>query len=263
MKAFLVIVAAAAALSAQQADLIIVGGKIATLGPKGDVQAVGIGNGKIVVVGTEAEVRAKAGPGVRTINLNGALAVPGLIEGHGHFTGVGRMRMEINLRDCKTWDEIVSRVGDAAKKAKPDEWIIGRGWHQEKWTKPPSPAILGFPVHAALSQATPNNPVILTHASGHAAFVNAAALAKAGISSTTPNPSGGEIAKDSSGNPPDCSRNRLRGWSIARARRSSERVLKRIAMPMRGANSSSHRKKRYRRDSRRFRMPDRPSRQLT
>jgi predicted amidohydrolase YtcJ len=92
-------------------------------------------------------------------------------------------------------------VEDAVKNSSPGEWILGRGWHQEKWDHPPSPAIEGFPTHESLSRISPENPVFLTHASGHASFANAKAMELAGITRTTRNPPGGEILRDASGNP--------------------------------------------------------------
>ena len=109
------------------------------------------------------------------------LAIPGFIEGHGHFTGVGEFRMGLDLREARTWNDIVAQVARAVKQAKPGEWIIGRGWHQSKWTSAPTPNVEGFPLHASLDKVSPNNPVLLTHASGHAAFVNGKALELAGV----------------------------------------------------------------------------------
>ena len=101
----------------------------------------------------------------------------------------------------ESWDQIVGMVGAAAREAKPGDWIIGRGWHQEKWDTKPTPNVHGFPVHNSLSRVSPNNPVLLTHASGHASFANAAAMARAGITRNTADPPGGEIMKDAEGNP--------------------------------------------------------------
>jgi predicted amidohydrolase YtcJ len=92
-------------------------------------------------------------------------------------------------------------VEQAAKKAAPGEWILGRGWHQEKWTRTPEPNVEGFPTHASLSRVSPNNPVVLTHASGHASFVNAKAMEASGLTRDTPNPPGGDVLKDAQGNP--------------------------------------------------------------
>ncbi len=115
--------------------------------------------------------------------------------------GLGSSKLTLDLMDVKDWDEIVSMVAAAAKQAKPGDWILGRGWHQEKWSSVPKPNVEGFPIHDALSKVSPNNPVMLTHASGHATFVNAKAMAAANLTRTTANPSGGEILKDSTGRP--------------------------------------------------------------
>src|SRR6185295_20006820 len=81
------------------------------------------------------------------------------------------------------------------------EWIIGRGWHQEKWSEAPSATVEGFPLHDALSRVSPNNPVWLTHASGHAGFANAVAMKLAEVTKATADPAGGKILKDRDGNP--------------------------------------------------------------
>lgn len=99
------------------------------------------------------------------------------------------------------WDEAIQMVEFAARDIPVGQLITGRGWHQEKWDKRPEGAVEGFPTHQALSAITPNNPVILTHASGHAAFANAKAMEMAGITRNTPNPPGGEIVKDANGEP--------------------------------------------------------------
>jgi predicted amidohydrolase YtcJ len=187
---------------APAADLVLRDGKIVTLDPANpNAQAIAITAGKVVAIGTSAQIAREIQPSTTVIDLAGRLAIPGFIEGHGHFTGIGQMKMNLNLRDTKSWDAIVAMVAAAAKEAKPGEWIVGRGWHQEKWDAKPVPNVNGFPVHDALSKVSPNNPVLLTHASGHAIFANAAAMKAAGITRNTPNPDGGEITKDASGNP--------------------------------------------------------------
>ncbi len=92
-------------------------------------------------------------------------------------------------------------VAEAAKAAAPGEWINGRGWHQEKWDKTPEPNVNGLPLHDRLSAISPNNPVLLTHASGHSSIANAKAMELSGITPQTAAPAGGEIIKDSAGNP--------------------------------------------------------------
>jgi predicted amidohydrolase YtcJ len=201
------------ALFAQgQADLILRNGKIVTLdAAHPEVRAIAIRNGRIIAVGEGAEVRGLQGPATRVIDLEGKLAIPGFIEGHGHFMGVGEAQISLKLTTARNWDEIVAMVAAAVKNAKPGDWIIGRGFHQSKWDKAPQPNVQGFPVHSELSRVSPNNPVWLEHASGHASMVNAAALKAAEISANTPNPAGGEILKDSSGQPTGLLNERAQG----------------------------------------------------
>lgn len=184
------------------ADLVLRNGNIVTLdAAKPHAEAIAITAGKIVAIGTNAEVARQIDTRTKVIDLHGHLAIPGFIEGHGHFMGVGESKLMLNLRDAKNWDQIVAMVAAAAKEAKPGEWIVGRGWHQEKWDARPQPNVNGFPLNTTLNAVSPNNPVLLEHASGHAAFVNDAALKTAGITRDTPNPPGGEITKDASGRP--------------------------------------------------------------
>jgi predicted amidohydrolase YtcJ len=100
-----------------------------------------------------------------------------------------------------TWEDLVHQVATAARDTPEGEWIVGRGWHQSKWTRPPSDAVEGTPTHALLSALTAHHPVLLTHASGHMCIVNSRALALAGIDRDTPAPEGGEILRDRDGQP--------------------------------------------------------------
>ncbi len=183
------------------AELVLRNGKIVTVdSAKPEAQAVAMGGGKILAVGTNEEIDKYVGDNTQVIELEGRLAIPGFEEGHGHFMRVGQAKMQLAAGQPKNWDGIVSMVGDAAKEAKPGVWIAGRGWHQEKWDKVPAGAVQGFPTHQELSKVSPNNPVFLVHASGHAAFANAKALELSGISRDTKNPDGGEIVRDKQGN---------------------------------------------------------------
>jgi predicted amidohydrolase YtcJ len=219
--------ALASSLFAQPADLVLRNGKIVTMGGTAQTsQALAVRGDKIIGLGPENMAARWIGPNTKVIDLHGMLAIPGFIEGHGHFTGVGEFRMGLDLREARTWDDIVAQVGRAAKQAKPGEWIIGRGWHQSKWTTAPTPNVEGFPLHKSLDTVSPNNPVLLTHASGHAAFVNGKALELAGVTGKTPNPSGGEILKDAGGNPTGLLRERAqalanRAHADAEARRTT------------------------------------------
>jgi predicted amidohydrolase YtcJ len=206
----------------EPATLVLNQGRIVTVDDrKPEAQALAARGDTIVAVGTNEEVAPYVGPQTRVLDLRGRLAIPGFIEGHGHFTGVGQARLTLNLTKVKNWDEVVAMVKDAAHQAKPGEWIRGRGWHQDKWDRKPQPAVEGFPTHHSLSRASPNNPVLLTHASGHASFANARAMELAGVTGRTPNPPGGEILKDQKGKPTGLFRetaSRLLQAAYARAR---------------------------------------------
>jgi predicted amidohydrolase YtcJ len=186
----------------QPADLVVTNGKVVTVEDGApEAQAVAAAGGKIVAVGTNTEIQKYVGPKTEVIDAKGQLVIPGFIEGHGHYTGIGTARINLNLTTAKSWDDIVAMVAERVKSAKPGEWIIGRGWHQEKWDRRPEPNVEGFPLHDALSKASPDNPVLLTHASGHASFANAKAMELSGVTAKTPNPAGGEVLKDKNGNP--------------------------------------------------------------
>lgn len=184
------------------ADLVLRNGRIVTMDPaRPRADALAVRGDTIVAVGTWPEVEAYVGAGTEVMDLGGRLAVPGFIEAHGHFTSIGETRLGLDLTRARSWDEIVARVGEAARAAAPGEWILGRGWHQEKWTTVPTRAVEGFPVHASLSRISPANPVLLEHASGHASFANAKALELAGITRATAEPAGGQILRDARGEP--------------------------------------------------------------
>ena len=189
--------------TADPATLVLRNGKIVTVDAAlPEARAIAIRGDRIQALSaTDDGIQRYIGPNTQVIDLKGQLAIPGLIESHGHFMGLGSSKMNLDLMDVKDWDEIVAMVAAAAKQAKPGEWILGRGWHQEKWASAPKPNVEGFPYHDALSKVSPNNPVLLTHASGHASFVNAKAMEAAGITAATVNPAGGEILKDPKGQP--------------------------------------------------------------
>jgi predicted amidohydrolase YtcJ len=192
--------AAAPAPTVAAADLVLRGGKIATVDPAlGETEAIAITGHTITAVGTNADIAPYIGPETEVVELAGRLAIPGFIEGHGHYMGLGRAKQILDLTQVKNWDEVVGMVAAAADRAAPGEWIFGRGWHQDKWDAVPEDAVDGVPRHQTLSAVSPDNPVLLTHASGHAAFANAAALAAAGIGADTADPAGGTIVRTPEG----------------------------------------------------------------
>jgi predicted amidohydrolase YtcJ len=188
--------------SAPTADLVLRGGKVVTVDPAApEVEALAVSGDTIVAVGPDQEIEPYIGPETQVIDLEGKLAIPGFIEGHGHFMGIGDAKLQLQLMGTGSWDEIVAMVVSAVEETEPGEWIRGRGWHQSKWSSPPQPSVEGFPTHHSLSEVSPENPVVLRHASGHASFANAKAMELAGVTSQTPDPPGGVILKDGEGDP--------------------------------------------------------------
>lgn len=190
------------------ADMIIYGGTIYTVNDvQPVVEAVAISNDRIVFAGGKEEAFKWKGDSTLIIDLAGQTMTPGFIEGHGHIMGVGYNELDLNLMDVKSYEELVERVKSAVEKAKPGEWILGRGWHQDKWDVKPPVMVKGFQTHHALSAVSPDNPVFLRHASGHAAMANAKAMEIAGINQLSReslqqiSEEGGEVIRDERGNP--------------------------------------------------------------
>jgi len=188
-------------LAPEPADLILVNGKIVTVDAKFPTAAwIAVRGGRIDALGTDPKgFNRHVGDGTEIVDLGGALAIPGLIESHGHFMGLGESKTILDLTKARSWDDIVALVAEAAKSAKPGEWITGRGWHQDKWDHAPEPNVEGLPFHDALSKVTPQNPVLLEHASGHSSLANAKAMELSKITATTGDPDGGKIVRDAKG----------------------------------------------------------------
>ncbi len=184
------------------ADLVLQGGKIVTVDDDlPEAEAVAMKGDTVLAVGSNREIRAYIGSETEVIDLDGMLAIPGFIESHGHFSGIGAAKMQLNLMAVANWGEVVSMVAAVVGDAATGELIRGRGWHQEKWDVTPEPNVDGLPTHHTLSAVSPDNPVVLRHASGHASFANAKAMEMSGITRDTPDPPGGEIVRDASGEP--------------------------------------------------------------
>ncbi len=159
-----------------------------------------ISQGKIIAIGKSEDLLNQWEKSTsEVIDCHGAFLMPGFIEGHGHFSSLGFNLINVDLMETHSWQDIIDSVANRVKKAKPGEWIVGRGWHQEKWTTPVAKNINGYPYHDHLSMVSPDNPVMLGHASGHALFANQAAMKAAGVTPETPDPPGGHIVRDGTG----------------------------------------------------------------
>lgn len=193
--------------SGEKADSIYFNGSIYTVDETNpQVEAVAVKDGMIMAVGSKADIMKLQGNDTEMVDLNGQTMTPGFIESHAHMMGVGYNKLELDLMYVKTYDELVEKVAEAVEKAQPGDWITGRGWHQDKWIEKPDVMVNGFQTHDKLSAVSPDNPVWLRHASGHAAFGNAKAMELAGVNnlsieSLQGEVEGGEIIKDNLGNP--------------------------------------------------------------
>ncbi len=182
------------------ADVIFINGNIYTVDSlKPSASVLAVSNHRIIGLGDNNIIDEFKNADTKIINLENSFVMPGFIEGHGHFGGFGEGLQNLNFLHSKSWDDVIKLVEEKVKTAKPGEWIVGRGWHQEKWDEIPLNNVLGYPFHDELSAISPNNPVLLRHASGHAVFANERAMKEAGISKESPNPLGGEIVRDLDG----------------------------------------------------------------
>lgn len=180
----------------EPADLVLRGGVIHTVDANNtSAEAVAVKGDRIVMVGTNAEVEKFVGPNTRVIELHGKTVVPGLIDSHYHFQGVGMREYYLNLDGSTSLEDFKTRIKNWAANRAPGEWLLGRGWMEEDW---PSK---NFPTRADIDAVVSDRPVFLNRADGHMAVVNSKALELAGINASTPNPPGGEILRDKSGAP--------------------------------------------------------------
>ncbi len=150
---------AAAMSEVAPADLVLRGGTVATVDPAlGNAEAIAVNGYQITAVGSNDEIAAYIGPETEVIELNGRFAMPGFIEGHGHYMGLGRSKQILDLRNVSNWAEVVSMVAGAVDKAQPGEWIFGRGWHQDKWDSVPDDAVDGVPRNDTLERRFAGQP---------------------------------------------------------------------------------------------------------
>lgn len=191
------------------ASLIIKNGHIYTANDaQPSAKIIAVKDDIIIYVGDD-ESQILTDDHTQTIDLKGKTLTPGFIEGHGHILGIGYNEMNIDLLNVKNYDELLERIQEAIANAQPGQWIIGSGWHQSKWIPQPEVVVNGFQTHERLSAISPDNPILLYHASRHASFANAKAMEIAGIKASTVIPLsdtltegvGGEIIVDKDGKP--------------------------------------------------------------
>ena len=198
-----VVAAAMAALGADAAhrqaaappDLIVTGAIYTAIPRQPRAGAFAVANGRIVAVGDRATVAAMRGPETAVLDVSEGVVVPGLHDAHGHFLGLGESLAIVDLRDTPSEAAVIDRVAARVRTAGPGQWVIGRGWDQNDWPD------ARWPTRAALDRIAPDTPVALERIDGHASWVNGRALAVAGVTRATPDPPGGRLLRDASGEP--------------------------------------------------------------
>lgn len=185
---------AAGAAEGTVADLLLRHGVFYTVEPPARLEgSLAIKDGRIAYLGPDAGADAWKGPGTRLIELGGRAVTPGLIDAHSHLLGLGRALSQVDLHGASTYGEVIRRVRERARETPAGAWVYGRGWDQNLWPG------RQFPTHAELSAAVTDHPVWLTRVDGHAALVNATALAALGLDAATPDPAGGRFLRDATG----------------------------------------------------------------
>ncbi|HKK93949.1 MAG TPA: amidohydrolase [Longimicrobiales bacterium] len=178
----------------QQADFVLTNGLVRTANAaQPTAEAVAVTDGRISFVGSSVEAERLVGVGTTVVNLNGRVVMPGLIDSHGHVGDLGTFLRNVDLFGTASEQEAVDRMVARAAEAVGDGWLLGRGWDQNEWGN------TAFPTTSSLDAAIAERPVSLERVDGHALWVNQAALDAAGIDRNTPDPAGGRIVRDDSG----------------------------------------------------------------
>lgn len=178
------------------AELVLRGGDLHTMdAARPRASAVAIRGGKIVAVGGDAELAGWIGPATEVVELGGRSVTPGLVDAHCHVWGLAADLQRVSVRNLDSEDAVAQTVARAAAGRAAEEWMLGRGWDQNRWPGQ------RFPTKKSLDAVLADRPVVLERIDGHAMWLNSAALARAGITARTPDPAGGKIVRDGRGQP--------------------------------------------------------------
>ncbi|MHB1095240.1 MAG: amidohydrolase [Gemmatimonadaceae bacterium] len=182
--------------AAPVADLIVTNARIYTSDDtRPVVEAVAVADGKVLFAGNAAGAMALKGAATRVLDVGGRTVIPGMIDAHGHVAGLGDALHIVDLTGTTTYDEVVARVAERAKKTPKGQWVLGRGWDQNDWGD------TRFPTHDKMTAAVPDHPVYIVRVDGHAGLANLKALYAAGVTAATQDPSGGHIERNADGSP--------------------------------------------------------------
>ena len=191
--------------SSAPAEKIFVNGHIITMDENiSEVEALAIGQGKILSIGTTEEIMNSYSD-AEVVNLKGKTVMPGIIESHGHLLSLGQSFLELNFEGVTTPQEVVQKVQERVSETPSGQWITGWGWDEGAWAK-------NYPTNKELNKVSPENPVYLRGLHGFACWANDKALEIAGIKKDTPDPENGKIIKDAiSGRPTGILTNEAQG----------------------------------------------------
>ncbi len=172
-------------------DLVLINGHVWTGNPRQPwAEAVAVRGQRIYRVGPTSEVRPLAAGGAEVVDLEGGLLLPGFIDSHTHFLAGGFSLSSVQLRDCRSREELAASVAAKARELGKGEWVVNGDWDHERFSPPE------LPRKDWIDAVTPDNPVCVNRFDGHMVLVNSRALALAGITRDTPSPPGGEIVRD-------------------------------------------------------------------
>lgn len=200
LQLLLLVLAAGAFCAAQKAlpaDSVLINGKVITVDARDSIaEAIAIRNGKIAAVGSNTDIKSLIGESTSVIDLHGRVVTPGLIDSHGHFADGGVNELyHLDLGEAARIEEVVRKVRERVTTLKPGEWVQGDGWDEGKLEDH------RYIYAADLDGVAPNNPVWLTHTTGHYGVANSYAMKLAHLTSKTQSPPAGTIDGDPKGVP--------------------------------------------------------------
>jgi predicted amidohydrolase YtcJ len=183
-------------ISGPAADLIVTDAQVWTGDEtRPEAEAVAILGDRIVATGSAAEVALWRGKHTQVISAQGRLLLPGFNDAHLHFVDGGLQLDNVDLRDAASPGELAGRIGAYVQTVGAGEWVLGGGWDEQRWDRPE------LPTCRMIDPVTPDTPVLIDRYDMHMALANTVALRLAGVTAATPTPPGGEIVRDSRGNP--------------------------------------------------------------